>query len=91
MLTISYDQYVPVPDWVVEDLRAREEDGAISLAALQKARLMTGALVDVQFDGDTVSQGMVYSMRGEENVVVLLELMGRQVKTTVPLGQITPR
>lgn len=85
------DQYVPVPDWVINDLKAREDEGAISLAALQKERLVAGAAVDVQLDGDTVTQGVVYSVRGEENVVVLLQLMNRLVKTTVPLGQVTPR
>lgn len=85
------DQYVPVPAWIIDDLKAREEEGAISLAALQKERLVAGAPVDVQLDGDTVTQGIVYSMRGEENVVVLLNLMNRLVKTTVPLGQVTPR
>lgn len=84
------DQYVPVPDWVIDDLRAREDGGAISLAALRKGRLAPGAAVDVQLDGDTVTQGVVYSLRGEENVVVLLNLMSRMVKATVPLDQVKP-
>ena len=85
------DQYVPIPDWVIDDLRAREDGGAISLAALQKQRLVPGTAVDVEFDGGTVTQGVVYSLRGAENVVVLLNLMSRLVKTTVPLGQVSPR
>jgi hypothetical protein len=75
----------------MEDLRAREEDGAISLAALQKQRLSPGAAVEVRLENDTVTSGVVYSIRGEENVVVLLNLMSRLVRTTVPLDQIIPR
>lgn len=85
------DQYVPIPDWVIDDLRAREADGAISLAELQRERLTPGAAVEVRLDADTTTSGLVYSLRGEENVVVLLQLMGRQVKTTVPLDQVVPR
>lgn len=85
------DQYVPVPDWVVDDLKAREESGAISLTALQKERLSPGAAVEVKLDETTTVSGLVYSLRGEENVVVLLELMGRQVKTTVSVDQVDPR
>jgi len=85
------DQYVPLPDWVIDDLRAREEGGAISLAALQKERLAPGAAVEVRIDETTTAPGLVYSLRGEENVVVLLELMGRQVRATVPLEQVDRR
>lgn len=85
------DQYVPVPEWVIEDLKAREEGGAISLAELQRERLSPGAAVEVRLDETTTAPGLVYSQRGEENVVVLLSLMGRQVKTTVPLDQVSPQ
>lgn len=85
------DQYLPVPAWVINDLQAREEGGAISLAALQRERLTPGAAVEVRLDNDTVTDGVVYSVRGEENVVVLLNLMSRLIKATVPLDQVTPR
>ena len=85
------DQYVPVPDWIIDDLKAREEDGAISLATVHKGWLSHGAAVDVTLGGDTITQGVVYSLRGEENVMVLLQLMGRQVKATIPLDQVAPR
>lgn len=85
------DQYVPVPAWVIDDLKTREEGGAILLAALQKAQLRPGAAVEVRLDEATTAPGLVYSLRGEENVVVLLQLMGRQVKTTVPVDQVSPQ
>jgi len=61
------------------------------LAALHKERLALGMEVDVHLADDSSAAGVVYSLRGEENVVVLLNLMSRQVKTTVPLDQVTPR
>ena len=82
------DQYIPMPDWIIDDLRAREDGGAISSAALQKERLAPGTAVQVRFDEENATQGVVYSMRGEENVVVLLSLLNRQVKATVPLDQV---
>lgn len=82
------DQYVPIPDWMINDLKEREEDGAISLAALQGQRLTPGATVNVQFDSETLTQGIVYSLRGEHNVVVLLNFLNRQVKATVPIDSL---
>lgn len=86
------DRYIPVPDWVIDDLRALEDGGVISQETLQKERLLPGAMVDVSLDGFTVKQGgVVYSLRGEENVVVLLNLMNRLVKAVVPLDQVSVR
>lgn len=84
------DKYVPVPDWVIDDIRARETKGAISLASLQKERLAAGALVDVDFGEDTLKQGVVYSLHREDNVVVLLNIMSKLVKTAVPLDRVSP-
>ncbi|MDH5523681.1 MAG: transcriptional activator RfaH [Desulfobulbaceae bacterium] len=82
------DQYIPMPDWIIDDLRAREDGGAISSATLQKGRLTSGMVVQVRFDEENATQGVVYSMRGEDNVVVLLSLLNRQVKATVPLEKV---
>jgi len=81
------DQYIPMPDWIIDDLRAREDGGAISSATLQNG-LTSGMVVQVRFDEENATQGVVYSMRGEDNVVVLLNLLNRQVKATVPLEQV---
>lgn len=78
----------PVPDWVIQDIKAREEEGAITLGALQKDLLKPGAAVGIQLDSETISPGLVYSLRGKDNVVVLIQLMGREVKATVPIQRI---
>ena len=83
------DRYPPVPDWVIADLQAREEHGGISLAARQREQLVPGTPVTVQLDGETTSQAIFFSFRGKDNVVILLNLLNRQVKTTLPLDQIT--
>jgi len=81
-------QYVPAPDWVIEDLKAREVDGTIELDRLQADWLIPGAAVGIQLDPETVAAGIVYSRRGKANVVVLLELMGRALKATVPINRV---
>ncbi|WP_051327904.1 transcriptional activator RfaH [Desulfatirhabdium butyrativorans] len=80
--------YAPVPDWVIEDLKARERNGAIELNMLQSDWLIPGAAIGVRLDTETVASGIVYSSRGKANVVVLLELMGRALKATVPIDRL---
>lgn len=83
------DTYVPIPDWVVNDLRAREDGtGTISMAGLMREKLMPGCIVSVNMAGEENAQGVVYSTRGKENVEVLLTILGRQVKATVALSRI---
>ncbi|MFQ6757694.1 transcriptional activator RfaH [Desulfovibrionaceae bacterium CB1MN] len=83
------DQYVPVPDWIIADLQAKEDgSGAVPLAELREKWLTPGAAVAVQLDDDTSVQGLFYSFSGEENVVVLLSFLNRQVKATLPLDRV---
>jgi transcriptional antiterminator RfaH len=83
------DQYPPVPDWIIADLQTKEDaSGAVPLAELQKKGLTPGAAVAVQLDDDTSAQGLFYSFSGQENVVVLLSLLNRQVKTTISLNRV---
>ena len=83
------DQYVPVPDWIITELQAKEDgNGAVPLAELQKKGLNRGAKVAVQLDDDTSAQGMFYSFSGQENVVVLLSFLNRQVKATLSLDRV---
>ena len=86
------DQYMPVPDWIIADLQAKEDgSGAVPLAELQKKGLTPGTAVAVQLDDDTSAQGLFYSFSGQNNVVVLLSFLNRQVKTTLPLDRVQRR
>ncbi len=79
---------VPVPDSVIEGLRARaDEAGALDLepAAYEagtKVRITGGPLADIE--------GIVQARTDAERVAILLTLMGRAVRVTVPEGDIEP-
>ncbi len=74
----------PVPDGIVDRLRAREDDeGFVSLANL--ALFDPGARLRV-LDGVFAGHVGVYDCMSEaERVVLLLELLGRTVEVTVPI------
>jgi transcriptional antiterminator RfaH len=81
--------YVPIPDWVISDLKAREDKNrAIPMGALLKDKLTPGCIVAVNMAGEESLQGVVYSTEGTENVNVLLSILGRQVKAQVALARI---
>lgn len=53
--------YVPLPDWIIADLYAKENGGgAVSLTELQKKERATGAVVAVQLDDDTSCPEVVF-------------------------------
>ena len=82
-------EYVPVPDWVISDLRTNEEKpGVISTEKLLYRQLRSGDEVEVDLAGGAVGKGKIFSIDGERNVIVLLELLKRRVKTKVPLASI---
>lgn len=82
------DSYVPVPDWVIDQLKAREEGGALTPTALKRRILQPGTEVSVNLDSNVETKGVVFSWRGTDNVVVLLDLLGRAIKATVPHDQV---
>ena len=73
----------PLPDGMVEGIRAREgEDGAVSVARTDlkkgdRVRVREGAFADCTAILDEVSD--------EKRVFLLLDLMGRAVRVSVPL------
>jgi transcriptional antiterminator RfaH len=76
-----------VPEGVVEELRARESgDGLVSLRSLtvlergKRLRIVGGPLSD--------RVGVYEKMTGGERVVLLLRLLGQEVRVDVPLSEI---
>lgn len=74
-----------VPEGVVEELRAREtRDGLVPLRSLmvleqgERLRIVDGPLYDCV--------GVYEKMTGGERVVLLLQLLGRELRVVVPLG-----
>lgn len=73
----------PMPEGVVEDIRAREDDGFVSLGRLSefqagdRVRIAAGSLCD--------RIGMFEQMDEQQRVVLLLDMLGRRVRVAVPL------
>ncbi|MDZ7642108.1 MAG: transcriptional activator RfaH [Desulfurivibrio sp.] len=83
------EHYVPVPDWIIDGLRAREdEEGKIAPGAFQKEKLAPGCEVEVTMADGSAAKGFFCSFRGKENVEILMDILKRQVRTTVPLDRV---
>ncbi|MEE8275766.1 MAG: transcriptional activator RfaH [Alphaproteobacteria bacterium] len=85
-LICTGDAPAPVPPGVVDDIRAREEDGFVSLGRLaaykpgDPVRIAAGSLCD--------RIGLFERMDERERVVLLLEMLGRQVRVALPLDAV---
>ena len=81
------EYYPPVPDWVVEGLRGREdENGLISLSFRQKSQLKRGDRVTVVMGNLEYIEGIFQADRGEDRALILLEILRSEVPTIVPLS-----
>ena len=81
------DRPAQVPEGIVEDLRAHEDDkGLFSPASLmvldRGARLR---VIEGVFDDQV---GVYERMTGDERVVLLLNLLGREVRVRLPMGAV---
>lgn len=78
------DRPAPVPPAIIDDLRARmDEEGLVSVEP--KAPFMPGEMVKVTGGALADSHGLFQCLTDEDRVIVLLDLMGRQLKVKVPL------
>lgn len=87
-LICAEDRPLPVPDGVVEDIRARETgEGVVVLeesppfAKGETVRVTAGPLADLV--------GLFEGMTDGERVTVLFELLGRRTRVRVPADHIT--
>ncbi|MEK9643916.1 MAG: transcriptional activator RfaH [Alphaproteobacteria bacterium] len=79
---------LPVPKGVVEEIRAGEDDRGLVLTG-RKIDLKNGAEVQVMSGAFADHIGLFDSVTDDERVVILLDLLGRQVKTKVKFDAIT--
>ena len=86
-LVCQGDQPGPVPRGIVEMIQAREnEEGMVTLLAApvfdkgERVHITEGALRGVN--------GLFESITDEERVIILLDLLGRQVRVRVPLENV---
>ena len=79
------EYYPPVPDWVIEGLRIREDErGLISLAS-QGSKFKPGDRVSVVLENLEYIEGIFQAARGEDRALILMEILRRQVSTLVPM------
>jgi transcriptional antiterminator RfaH len=80
---------VPVPASVIDEIRQREDANGIVLLGRQ-VRLSPGDRVDISH-GPLADYSAIFECESDEHrVFVLLDLLGRQVRTCVPLSTISP-
>lgn len=80
--------YPPVPDWVIDLIKARENDsGFIPLRAFGYTLFESGARVSVAV-GDKEFAGIFVNFCDEERVVVLLDILHRQLPVVTPISRL---
>jgi transcriptional antiterminator RfaH len=77
------DTPVAVPDGLVEEIMKRCD--ASGVVVLPQHRLTVGKAVRVETGPFAQLEGLVQEMRGRDRVVLLLNLLGRQVRASMPL------
>jgi len=82
------DYYPPVPDWVIAGIQARENDnGYIPLRSLGDNTLKAGTRVTVAM-GDKEINGIFLNFQDEDRVIVLLDILQRQLPVVAPLANL---
>lgn len=79
------DRPAPVPEGIVEDIRGREDDEGFVLMAAEST-FKKGTLIEIADGPLAEARGIFECMDSRERVVVLLNLLGREVRARVPLG-----
>ena len=79
---------VPVPQGVVEDIQENEDERGLVLTG-RKVPFKKGTEVQIMAGAFAEHTGLFECATDDERVVILLDLLGRQVKTRVSLDAIT--
>ena len=82
-------QPTPVPEGVVDTLKAREANGVITEPSVAD-RLKAGDRVELLSGAFEQMICSFHGMDDAERVIVLLDLLGRQVRAVVPADAIAP-
>ena len=86
---VRFNDYCPpVPDWVIAGIQARENDnGCIPLKSLGDTMLKSGSRVTVAL-GDKEIDGIFLNFKDEDRVVILLDILQRQLPVVAPLASL---
>ncbi len=80
---------VPAPAEIIEEIEKRsDEDGFVILA--RNADLSPGAKLRIEAGPFAEYEAIFQTARDDERVVVLLSLLGREVRAEVPIDAVTP-
>ena len=82
------DYFPPVPDWVIAGIQAHENgSGFIPLRSLGEKTLKSGSRVTVTM-GDKEIDAIFLNFKDEDRVVVLLDILQRQLPVVTPLARL---
>ncbi|MBN2420437.1 MAG: transcriptional activator RfaH [Deltaproteobacteria bacterium] len=82
------DYYPPVPDWVIVELRSREDErGFIILDKDEKYR--EGDKVKISLLSDMEQTGIFKELYGNERALILLDILQEQARAVVPLSALS--
>jgi transcriptional antiterminator RfaH len=82
-LLCNGDVPLAVPDGLVEEIMQRRDESG--LVVLPPRLLAVGETVKVAFGGFAELEGLVQEMPRRDRVILLLNLLGRKVRASVPL------
>ena len=88
-LVLAGDEPAPVPDGVVDEIRAREgADGFVNLGLA--AGLRPGSQVQLIDSIFAHHDGVIDRIADDRRIAVLLELLGREVRVFLPAASVRP-
>jgi transcriptional antiterminator RfaH len=88
-LVCSGDRPTPVPDGVVEDIRAREDTAGL-LPLRIASTFKKGEALKVMDGSLAGAAGFFECFRDRDRVVLLLEMLGRPMQVTLPATAVAP-
>ncbi len=77
--------YPPVPDWVIEGLRIREDESGLIFLGSQGSTFKPGDRVSVVLENLEYLEGIFQAAKGEDRALILMEILRQQVSTLVPM------
>ena len=81
--------YPPVPEWFIENLKARADDkGIIQVGMKEKYGFTTGDRVRLEGPNQTIIEGVLKAIDGKDRAIILIEMLKRQVAAKVPLSRL---
>lgn len=80
---------VPVPTTIIGEIEKRSDENGFVVMA-RNAGLVPGAKIRIEAGPFADYEAIFQTMRDDERVVVLLSLLGREVKAEVPLEAVNP-